>query len=580
MIKLLLILLFFQASVLSVYAGGGDDHTHAAEPIATTAPAGVANTDVFVANAVSENFEAVLKYQPIEPGKVAALRLYLSDFYTNEPLKATIKVDANESGVSLKAPATVSPGIYLLSGTFAEKKSSSLTVEVTATGKTEYVSFPVQAGKEIPAEDSPAAVEEGFDWTVIFMIIGGVLLLGLLAFFLKRKNLTVIKSKFTEVVKTTDNKTIAIITFILIGAASIGYTFKATAHGGEDHGENQTPAPPPGSDLAMPKETQFLLGVRTVLSDDGLLSRGVNVTGKVIPTTQGKAEVSAPLVGIIAANSSIPAIGSFVRKGQVLAVLQQTLAASERISATTELIGLKSNLMLAQRELERLKQLRRFISQKEIEIAEAEVKTARQAITSYEQLISGTGASRFEIVAPVSGVITMADVTRGEQVEAGKTLFEITDLGSVWVEAQVSELDIAAIQQTRAASFTVPAYPGEIFYGTLFTVGNVLDEQSRTVQAIFTVNNSARLLKIGMIANVTIDVGDKGTAILVPKDAIVDISGKPTVFIHTEPEVFVPQAVSVGTTDGKMVEITSGLDAGARVVVSGNAQLKRIMLGI
>lgn len=567
------------ALLLSVSYNALADAGHAGHE--TAAPTAV-TSNVFIASAISESFETVLKYPPIDPGKVAALRLYVSDFYTNEPINnAQIGIDVSGGGnVALKA-AYLSPGTYLLTGNFPDKNKYTLSITITSGSKSEMVSFPVETGKALPVTGAPAVVEEGTDWTLIGMIVGGILLLGLLAFFLKRKNLTVVKSKFTERVKTTDNKTVAIISFILIGAGC-AYTFTAIAHEGEDHSADaiNSTAAATGSEIAMPKETQFLLGVRTVLSDDGLLSRGVKVTGKVVPTTQGKAEVTAPLDGIIGANSMLPAIGSYVQKGQLLAVLQQTLDASERIAATTELIGLKSNLMLAQRELDRLKQLRRFISQKEIEIAEVEVNTARQAIASYEKLISGNGASRFEIVAPVSGTITMADVTRGEQVEAGKMLFEITDIGSVWVEAQVSELDIAAIQQTRSASFTVPAYPNEIFYGTLFTVGNVLDEQSRTVQVIFNVNNSARLLKVGMIANVTIDVGEKTTTMMVPKDAVTDISGKPTVFVHTAPEAFVAKTVMTGTDDGKMIEITSGLSEGERIVVSGNYQLKLMILGI
>ncbi|MDQ3194683.1 MAG: efflux RND transporter periplasmic adaptor subunit, partial [Bacteroidota bacterium] len=146
----------------------------------------------------------------------------------------------------------------------------------------------------------------------------------------------------------------------------------------------------------------------------------------------------------------------------------------------------------------------------------------------------------------------------------------------LWVEAEIYETDIAKLQNVSNATVTSQTYPDEIIEARLVNIGNVVDDVTRTVKVIFEVKNKNKLLKVGMFANININVNANmvSEVLTVPKESIVDIGGKNVVFIHTKAQAFKGVEVLLGRTDGQYVEILNGLTSGARVVTTGNYQLR------
>ncbi|MEZ4690965.1 MAG: efflux RND transporter periplasmic adaptor subunit [Ignavibacteria bacterium] len=135
---------------------------------------------------------------------------------------------------------------------------------------------------------------------------------------------------------------------------------------------------------------------------------------------------------------------------------------------------------------------------------------------------------------------------------------------------------LQSLQNISNATITAQTYPDEYFDARLVNVGNVVDDVTRTVKVIFEVKNKNKLLKAGMFANVNININtnNESEVLTVPKESVVDIGGKNVVFIHTKAQTFKGVEVLLGKTDGKYVEILNGLKAGARVVTTGNYQLR------
>ena len=105
-------------------------------------------------------------------------------------------------------------------------------------------------------------------------------------------------------------------------------------------------------------------------------------------------------------------------------------------------------------------------------------------------------------------------------------------------------------------------------------IRDVLDPDTRTITVRTEVNNTEGKLKPGMFADLTIELGENGTALVVPSEAVLDDDGAHLVFVRIDRHRFQPRYVTIGTRENGFVEVTSGLEVGEEVVTKGNFQLK------
>lgn len=169
--KTLFLLLWPLLVATAALAHGGEDHGDAK----AATPAGATT---FSAVATSEQFEVLLRYAPLKPGADADMRLFLSDFATNAPIKGAKFVFTSPEDPKLKFETTEKgPGEYLVETTFPAKKAYSMTVQVVAGDRADLLLLEgLVVGKELPVTAAPAAAQPWLTWKTGLLLLGTFLL--------------------------------------------------------------------------------------------------------------------------------------------------------------------------------------------------------------------------------------------------------------------------------------------------------------------------------------------------------------------------------------------------------------------
>ncbi|MBI5007422.1 MAG: efflux RND transporter periplasmic adaptor subunit [Nitrosomonadales bacterium] len=172
--------------------------------------------------------------------------------------------------------------------------------------------------------------------------------------------------------------------------------------------------------------------------------------------------------------------------------------------------------------------------------------------------------------APANGIVIEKKAVQGMRFMPGEMLYQIADLSSVWVIAEVAERDIGQVQKGAKARVTVDAGPERVFEGRVDFIYPTLNEATRTVQVRIQVANPGGLLKPAMYAQVHIDAGKGGKVLTVPDSAVIDSGTRQVVLVRLAEGRFAPRTVTLGSRSDDHVEIVSGITEGEQVVTSAN----------
>ncbi len=358
-------------------------------------------------------------------------------------------------------------------------------------------------------------------------------------------------------------------------------------------------------------EQQWLIRMKLAQVEEQTVARQITATGRVVPAANKQAVIAPPVGGILS-GGQIPRIGQRVAQGQTIAILQQTATSAEQaqVRAAAASVGLENARLEADRrtasgevetarirldqatkEASRAQRLyeRKAFSERQLQAAEADLKAAKagydaavkrvEVLTASRSLAAaranvGSANASFAVRAPLSGYVTKVNKSIGEQVLPGEAILEISNLDTVWVEAPIFERDLSRLGGNVSATFTTPAYPDQEFKGVVLDIGAVIDEQTRASKVIFQLPNGGRALRLGMQANVRLDAGEQVTAMMVPKEAVLEHEGKKIVYVLLSGEEFERREVTIGDEMGNKVAVLSGLNKGERVVTQGAYQLK------
>jgi len=191
--------------------------------------------------------------------------------------------------------------------------------------------------------------------------------------------------------------------------------------------------------------------------------------------------------------------------------------------------------------------------------------------------------SQISIVAPFAGRVIARDLTKGELVETTQKLFVVADLSTVWVVGNVSEKDIsymhrATLVPNQPVEVHVPAYPDEVFQGTVSYVGDVLDTATRTMQVRLILANPTGRLKPEMFATIRVVSEPAPDVLVVPEGAVQHDRDRSFVFVQQQPGVYEARTVRLGEKNGTFVEVREGLQEGEVVVQEGAFTLKSELL--
>ncbi len=167
--------------------------------------------------------------------------------------------------------------------------------------------------------------------------------------------------------------------------------------------------------------------------------------------------------------------------------------------------------------------------------------------------------------SPLSGIITAKTVVEGSRVSPGEAPLEITDLGHLWAQAEVTESELARVKVGGAAELRINGGDGRAFPGRVAFVDAVLDPKTRTAKVRIEVANPRGELKPEMFGDAVLKTGTR-KGLLVPLDAVLDSGTRKVVFVALGDGKFEPREVETGPATGDLVEVRKGLEAGEEVV--------------
>lgn len=306
--------------------------------------------------------------------------------------------------------------------------------------------------------------------------------------------------------------------------------------------------------------------IRSALQFPGEIRFNEDRTAHIVPRAAG-------VVESVSAN-----LGEQVKRGQALASVSSAMVSETR----SELQGAQRRRELARTTYEREKTLfeKKISPEQDVLQAQQALREAEIAVANATQKLLTIGATtggtaslgRFDLRAPFNGMVVEKHIALGESVKEDTSVFTISDLSNVWAEMSISASDLAQVRVgervvVRAGASDTTAN------GTISFVGSLIGEQTRTARARVVLPNPQGAWRPGLFVTVEVVSNEVNAPVTVASSALQTVDEKPVVFIKVDGG-FVPQPVTIGRTDGKRVEIVSGLKAGARYAAAGSFVVK------
>ncbi|MES2129065.1 MAG: efflux RND transporter periplasmic adaptor subunit [Pseudomonadota bacterium] len=303
--------------------------------------------------------------------------------------------------------------------------------------------------------------------------------------------------------------------------------------------------------IAISPQIQQNLGVRTAVVTTGSLPSGVVAVGSVAYNERDVALVQARSNGFIE-RLYVRAALDPVKQGQPLAELYvpDWVAAQEEFLAARRMQGDDSaSLVDGARQRMRLAGM----SDGQIRLIES----------------SGTVHPRTTVTAPAAGVVAELGAREGMTVASGALLFRINGIGTVWVNADLSENLAARVRPGDSVEARVAALPAHVFKGKVGAVLPEVNAATRTLKARIELANAGGQLVPGMFATVSFASVRDANALLVPTEAVIQTGTRNVVILALDGAKFKPVDVQLGRESNGQTEIRKGLAAGQKIVLSG-----------
>lgn len=550
--------LMFIASVFSASAHEG--HAHGDEPPppdVQTAPRATAASPLFELVAVAGD---------------GSLTIYLDRFDTNEPVVgATVEVETPAGPVAAAADADV----YRLDAPWmAEPGDYELLFTVTSGSDIDFLTGTLK----IPAPLTAAAAQPG--------------MVGIVGAAFAQEVTEVVTANIGERLRNNDPALIAMggigfLAGLLVMAlmrrrriaAGVAATILLVAVG-STFAQAQTAAPAGPTvvrDVAQrladgrvfaPKATQRILAIRTLAATEDAHRRSLELPGRVIPDPNASGFVQTAIGGRLSAPpGGFPPLGARVEAGQVLAIVAPSLAAIDQSSLRQTQAELDQEIAIMVRQVERFRKLSGAGSVSATQLEESEIILTglreRRAALDEMKLVAE------ELVAPISGVVALANASPGLIAESNTVVFHIIDPARLWIEALSYGGEV--VGQTASVADTAGGLIPLSFVGAGFADGS----QAQPVH--FAIDDAQGRMRLGQMVTVVAETELAVTGIAAPRDAVIrGANGEDIVYVHTDPEVFAPRAVRTEPLDATRVLIVAGVASGDRLVTQGAELLNQL----
>lgn len=359
-------------------------------------------------------------------------------------------------------------------------------------------------------------------------------------------------------------------------------------------------APPAAADfVTLDDQAQRHAGISIEEVHPVLVASRTEAPGVITLDESRTARIGSLVEGIVL--DVFAGVGDRVRAGQVLAIMHGPVVhdawASYR-KAIAERRHLEKELAFAVAAHERTQRLlaEKAISLQEVQRADANRVAAEEAVDiartevrrSEEELQhlgitnaddpTGESGEQIPVKTPIAGVVLERLVTPGTAVVPGSPLYIVSDLSRLWALVEIDESLLPRVQVGQSMQVRVAAYPDDTFAGTVSLIGDTINPRTRRIAVRCALDNPAGRLKPQMYATAAITDRPSRRAITIPADAVQTIEGRTAVFIAEPGGRFRARVVEAVPADRGLLEVTSGLRDGERVVVAGAFVLKSELL--
>ena len=473
-----------------------------------------------------------------------ALDIYLDSFIDNAPVTdAQIAVDTPSGTVQATPTAT---GTYRLDAPWSTAAGSyPLIFDIKAGGRSDVLAATLIVPAAKAAATESAATIAGNGRQLLLALGGfaaGIAAMGMLR-SRRKATVTIVAMAFTA----------------SIHHARADMPTATT----QDRSQRLTD----GSAL-VPKATQRILAIRTVLTAAAAHRRATEMLGRIVPNPNASGLVQAAVGGRLSAPpGGFPNLGTHVKTGDVLAYVTPPLQAIDLSDMRQRQGELDQQISIVERRVSRLDGLVPFGAATRTQLDESKLEL--EGLKTRRASLDKARRDPEALIAPVDGIIAEAAAMAGQIASPNAIVYRIVDPDRLWVEA----LSFTAISDARDAS----ARLGDDRTLALTYAGAGFADRNQSVPVNFAIKGDTSGLRLGQFVTVLAPTGDIQTGISVPRASLVRGSnGQDIVYTHTNAERFVPVPVRTEPLDADNVLIASGLGAGLRVVTQGAELLAQI----
>jgi membrane fusion protein, copper/silver efflux system len=304
----------------------------------------------------------------------------------------------------------------------------------------------------------------------------------------------------------------------------------------------------PTSSIEIDPRVVQTLGIRLATVVQGSFARVVDTVGLVAVDEHRIEAVQVREPGWVE-RLDVRAVGDSVRRGQLLAGIY-----------SPDLLATQQELLIARASndptlIEAARRRLGLFGLSDVQIARIER--------------TGQAERRIDYYAPFDGYVMELGTRQGAAVEPGATLFQLANLSSVWMIAEVPEAQAAWVKTGSPAEAQVPALPGERFNGKVDYLYPELTQATRTLKIRVVINNPDQHLRPGMFATAHLRGSTQESVLTVPTEAVIKTGTRSIVIVADGATHFRPAVVRVGAENGGRSEILEGLQVGQNVVASG-----------
>jgi Cu(I)/Ag(I) efflux system membrane fusion protein len=332
--------------------------------------------------------------------------------------------------------------------------------------------------------------------------------------------------------------------------------------------------------VEIPLEKQQLIGVRTVATSIQPLQKIIRTTGKIEYDERKLTTINTKVEGWIE-KLYVNFTGIYVKKGEPLVDLyspelwatQQEFINLVRWAKKTGHRNAYLTKTVTTTQGETSGALTAMLSKDTDSLMEAAKQRLKLWDISDEQIRKIEESERpirtLTIHSPVSGYVLQKYAVQGMKVMAGEKLFDVSDLSTIWVVADIYENELPVIKVGDIAKIQLSYFPGMELTSKIDFVSPTLSSETRTAQIRFSIPNTGGKLKPGMFTDVELKI-NLGRRLAVPDEAVIDTGLRQIVYVDKGDGYFEPRAITPGLRAEKLVEVLAGLKAGEKVASSAN----------